>query len=204
MPSRRRCWPRFMSESVSSAAEANAEAIASLRREGSVVLGVVVEVPQPWAEDLQQWRLGFGDNTADHMPTHITLVPPTVVSSGRLDAVLADIDAACEGVAGFHIATSGISTFRPTSPVVYLAIGDGGKRLQQLHELVLPLVSDKPVLHPYVPHITVAMHLPDAVLDSAAQVLGDYSLSWDIASVCSFVRGRDGRWVKVKEHFLQG
>ena len=168
------------------------------------MLGVVIEVPQPWGEELQQWRLGFGDNTADHMPTHITLVAPTKVASGRLDGVIGDIDAVCASMSSFSVASGGIGTFRPTSPVVYLAIGEGSEQVCGLHESLLPLVSEHPPLHPFIPHITVAMHLPDAVLDASVTALHDYEVTWRVGSVSSFLRGRDGRWLRLAAHAFPG
>lgn len=193
-----------MSELASSAPDPAAAAVSSLRQEGSVVLGIVVEVPQPWGDDLQQWRLGFGDNFADHMPTHITIVAPVTVPSGQLDEILADIDSLCAAMPRFHVATAGVESFRPVSPVVYLAVGDGSEHLGELHDRLLPAVSPAPPLHPYVPHITLAMHLPAAVLDAAAQALSDYEATWEVTEVSSYLRGRDGRWLPLAAHLLKG
>lgn len=180
----------------------DAAAIASLCEQPTVVLGVVVEVPQPWGEELQEWRTGFGDNTADHMPTHITVWPPTKVASGRLESVLQGIGAACAAVPQFNIHTAGVETFRPVSPVVYLSIDTGSAQLAELHQTVQPIVSDSPAAHPYVPHITVAFHLPDAVLDAAAAALSDYEVSWQARALSSFLRRPDGRWVRAAQHPL--
>ena len=44
-------------------------------------IGVSVAVPDPWGTELQQYRIGMGDASALHIPTHITLLPPHVVEA---------------------------------------------------------------------------------------------------------------------------
>ena len=90
----------------------------------------------------------------------------------------------------------------PVSPVVFLAVQQGAQALGELHRRLRPLVTDEPALHPYVPHATVAMHVPEAVLDAAADALGDYSAQWVATAVSSYLRGEDGRWVLAARHQL--
>lgn len=177
-------------------------AIEDLRRAGTVVLGIALEVPQPWGEELQQWRLGFGDNTADHMPTHITLWPPTKLPAGTLDSLMRQVTDLCAATAQFPVATAGIASFRPVSPVVFLSIGDGSESLARIHRGVQTFIGDVRPAHPYVPHITVAFHLPDSVLDAAESALGDFEVAWTATHISSFLRGRDGRWVPLARHLL--
>ena len=47
-------------------------------------IGVAIPVPSPWGDELRHARLGFGDEQARAIPTHITLVPPfTMPRSAR-------------------------------------------------------------------------------------------------------------------------
>jgi 2'-5' RNA ligase len=174
--------------------------IGELRTAATAVLGIVIEVPAPWGEDLQQWRTGFGDNSADHMPTHVTLVAPVRIPTNRLDVVLAAVDDVCATTSSFHIQLSGIETFRPTSPVVYLAVQSGAPECTVVHTRLRAAVTDEPALHPFVPHTTIAMQMPNAVLDAAAAALADYTASWQAEEVSSFLRGADGRWTRLMRH----
>ena len=48
----------------------------------TAVLGVVVEIPQPWSQLFTDWRAKVGDDQAGVVPPHVTLLPPTPVSKG--------------------------------------------------------------------------------------------------------------------------
>nr|WP_286690752.1 2'-5' RNA ligase family protein [Aeromicrobium sp. REDSEA-S38_B2] len=50
-------------------------------------IGVAVAIPDPWGEQLQAYRESLGDPSASLIPTHITLVPPTVLDQDGLAAV---------------------------------------------------------------------------------------------------------------------
>ena len=43
-------------------------------------IGVSLAVPEPWGQELQDYRVSLGDQAAVHIPTHITLLPPTDVA----------------------------------------------------------------------------------------------------------------------------
>ena len=47
--------------------------------DGVPTIGVAIAIPEPWATELQDYRLGIGDPTADGVPSHITLIPPLEV-----------------------------------------------------------------------------------------------------------------------------
>ena len=42
-------------------------------------IGVAIDIPAPWGEQLQNWRAEFGDPMAKAIPPHITLLPPTAL-----------------------------------------------------------------------------------------------------------------------------
>ena len=50
---------------------------------GAAVIGVVVPVPEPWAQLLVDWRSKVGDPQAALVPPHVTLLPPTEVPAIR-------------------------------------------------------------------------------------------------------------------------
>ena len=46
----------------------------------STVIGIVVPIPEPWAQLLVDWRSKVGDPQASLVPPHVTLLPPTEVA----------------------------------------------------------------------------------------------------------------------------
>jgi 2'-5' RNA ligase len=163
---------------------------------------VAIAVPEPWATELQAYRLEIGDPTAVGVPTHVTLVPPTEVG-----ADLAEIEAHLEEAAAtqqpFGVHLRGTGTFRPVSPVVFIGLAEGISQCEQLADAVRrgPLAVD---LHfPYHPHVTVAHHLPDDGLDRAFEELADFECAFEVTRFHLYVhQGRAG-W-KVSRTFELG
>ena len=55
-------------------------------------IGVSISVPEPWGSRLQDFRVSNGDPLGATIPTHITLVPPLELPTGRLDEVERHLD----------------------------------------------------------------------------------------------------------------
>ena len=108
---------------------------------GTSLVGVAVAIPEPWGAELEGWRASFGDPQASAIPAHITLLPPTRLSAD---------------VAPFPVLLRGTGTFRPVSPVVFVALASGIAGCEALEERVRsgPLARD--LEFPYHPHVTVA------------------------------------------------
>jgi 2'-5' RNA ligase len=142
-------------------------------------IGVAIAVPEPWATQLQDYRTSIGDRTATHIPTHLTLVPPTVVADADEAAVVDHLDAAAAASAPFPIHLRGTGTFRPVSPVVFVTVVEGISRCEQLAAAARsgPLASDP--AFPYHPHVTIAHHLDDATLDRAFEELAGFECVFD-------------------------
>lgn len=155
-------------------------------------IGVAVAVPEPWATELQEYRLQIGDPTAVGVPTHITLVPPTEVVDD-LGQVADHLAAAAAGQEPFRVHLRGTGTFRPVSPVVFIGLAEGISQCEQLADAVRrgPLAVD---LHfPYHPHVTVAHHLPDVGLDRAFEDLAAFECDFDVTQFHLYVhQGRAG------------
>ena len=94
-------------------------------------IGVAIAIPEPWATQLQNYRLRIGDPTASGVPSHITLIPPLDV-----DGSLAEIENHLEKAAwrhdGFRVHLRGTGTFRPVSPVVFVTLAEGISQCEQL------------------------------------------------------------------------
>lgn len=143
-------------------------------------IGVAISIPEPWASQLQDYRFGIGDSTAGQIPTHITLVPPTDLGDRDPDraAVEEHLTAAAGSCDAFSIHLRGTGTFRPVSPVVFVSVVEGISQCEQLADLCRsgPLASE--AQFPYHPHVTIAHHLADDVMDRAFAELADFDCSF--------------------------
>ncbi|NUU23802.1 MAG: 2'-5' RNA ligase family protein [Streptomycetaceae bacterium] len=157
-------------------------------------IGVSIAIPEPWGGQLQDWRAGFGDPLARAIPTHVTLLPPTEVRDGALDEVEEHLREVAAGERPFPMILRGTGTFRPTSPVVFIQVARGITDCERLELAVRsgPLLRG---LHfPYHPHVTVAHHLPDAVLDRAFDKLSGYEAAFEVDGFSLYEHGADAVW----------
>jgi 2'-5' RNA ligase len=155
--------------------------------DGAVTIGVAIAVPDPWGEQLQQYRRKLGDETAEGIPTHITLLPPFAVEAGDVPVVEQHLTQASAGNHAFRIHLRGTGTFRPVSPVVFVTVVEGISACEQLAASVRrgPLGVD--LRFPYHPHVTIAHDLSDDVLDQAFDELASFE--------CDFVADRFSLYV---------
>jgi len=166
-------------------------------------IGVAIAIPQPWAGVLQQHRASFGDPAAEAIPTHITLVSPSYVDA-ELCAVDSHLAAVASASAPFPLRLRGTATFRPTSPVVFVALSQGISSCELLAEAARqgPLEQDLPF--PYHPHVTVAHHLDEAALDHAYESLKDFEAAFDVTKFHLYVHGEDSVWRAFETFDLTG
>lgn len=157
-------------------------------------IGVSIAVPDPWGSELQQYRIDVGDETARHIPTHITLLPPHQVADDELEGVVDHLAAVAGTSRPFRVHLRGTGTFRPVSPVVFVGVVEGISQCEQLAAGVRrgPLVVDK--TFPYHPHVTVAHHLPEAQLEQAFTELQAYDAAFDVAEMWMYLHDEDFGW----------
>ncbi|MBA2772478.1 MAG: 2'-5' RNA ligase family protein [Nocardioidaceae bacterium] len=160
-------------------------------------IGVAIAIPEPWAGVLQQYRASFGDPAADVIPTHLTLVPPTPVLApqSELDAHLCDV---ASRHAPFRLRLRGTATFRPVSPVVFVAVSEGISSCELLAEAARRGALEQEPAFPYHPHVTVAHHLDEAALDYAYATLRDFEASFEVTEFHLYIHGDDGVWRPVR------
>ncbi|HET6153917.1 MAG TPA: 2'-5' RNA ligase family protein [Marmoricola sp.] len=157
-------------------------------------IGVSIAVPDPQGSALQDFRVELGDPTARHIPTHITLVPPTDVAHGDLAGIVTHLEAVAAGQPAFGVRLHGTGTFRPTSPVVFVGVIAGIAECARLAAATRtgPLGVD--VDFPYHPHVTVAHHLAEPLLDRAFTELAGYEASFEVAEFWLYVHDADLGW----------
>ena len=165
-------------------------------------IGVALAIPEPWASQLQDYRTAIGDTTATMIPTHITLVPPTEVGDEDLVEIekhLAEV-AADSGRFGVHL--RGTGTFRPVSPVVFVTVAEGISSCEQLANAVRrgPLAVE--IAFPYHPHVTVAHHLADDLLDRAFEELADFECHFEVDHFHLYVHDEQAGWQPTRDFRL--
>lgn len=169
-------------------------------RTATTTIGVAIAVPDPWGAQLQAYRSELGDDTAGGVPTHVTLVPPLQVPKRSVPALERHLAAASSRTGAFRMHLRGTGTFRPVSPVVFVTVAEGISACEQLAQSVRsgPLRMDPEF--PYHPHVTIAHHLPDDVLDRAFEELADFECAFVVDRFSLYVHGRDSGWAPTR-HF---
>lgn len=159
-----------------------------------VTIGVVLDIPEPWASFLQSAREGFGDLQARAIPTHVTLLPPTSVPAERVDEVVAHLERVARDLRAFDVQLEGTDTFRPISPVVFVRVASGGDGCDTVQRAVRTGPLRRDLTFPFHPHVTVAHHLDDDALDRAAKELAEFSASFEANAFVLYEHGADAVW----------
>jgi 2'-5' RNA ligase len=166
-------------------------------------IGVAVPVPDPWGAQLQEYRVLLGDEAAAGIPTHITLSPPLAVDDGALSAVERHLAGCGTGLVPFRVQLRGTGTFRPVSPVVFVNVVCGISGCEQLAMRVRqgPLAVEAEF--PYHPHVTVAHHLRDGLMDQAFDELAGFDASFVVDSFRLYVHLDGSGWKTARDFSLE-
>lgn len=157
-------------------------------------IGVAIAIPEPYGGELRDHRESFGDPLAKSIPTHVTLLPPTEVDTEALPAIEDHLRAIAEAEVPFVMRLSGTGTFRPISPVVFVAVAEGAATCERIAARVRSGPLRRDLRFPYHPHVTVAHDLPDQDLDRACKVLADYQSCFSVWGFSLYEHGPDGVW----------
>jgi 2'-5' RNA ligase len=158
------------------------------------VIGVAIPIPDPYGAELQRWRASFGDPLARSIPAHVTLVPPLQVAPAALEEIEDHLRAVAARERPFSITLRGTGTFRPISPVVFVALAQGMSECERLESRVRQGPLDRTPGFPYHPHVTVAHHLPDDLLERAVKELAEYQAEFPARGFSLYEHGTDGVW----------
>jgi 2'-5' RNA ligase len=161
---------------------------------GSLTIGVVLDIPEPWASFLQSAREGFGDLQARAIPTHVTLLPPTSIPLDRVDEIVDHLARVAKELTPFTVLLEGTDTFRPVSPVVFVRVASGGDGCDAVQRAVRTGPLRRELTFPFHPHVTVAHHLDDDALDRAAKELAEFSAAFEVNAFVLYEHGSDGIW----------
>lgn len=169
---------------------------------GETIVGVAVAVPEPFRGQLHDARIRFGDPEARNIVPHVTLVGPTPVADDQFD----DLDAHLARVAArhhpFRVRLHGTQTFRPVSPVVFVALAEGAAQCTALASALRAGALDVTSQFPYHPHVTVAHDLDHDALDAAQAEMAGYEAAFDVTHLDRFVH--DGTAWRPARQFALG
>jgi 2'-5' RNA ligase len=161
-------------------------------------IGVALAIPEPWATELQNYRTSVGDAMAETIPSHITLVPPTVVTDEELGQIEAHLAVAATEVPPFEVHLRGTGTFRPVSPVVFVSLVEGISQCEQLAAAVRRGPLDVDLAFPYHPHVTIAHDVAEAGLDQAFDELAEFECEFDVEQFHLYVHDEELGWTPTR------
>lgn len=163
-----------------------------------LTIGLSIPVPDPFARELSEWRRKVNDPQADLVAPHITVVPPTAVDVHTLEWTLSHLDEVCKRHEPFSIHLRGTGSFRPISPVVFVAVAHGISACELLADDVRLGPLSTPRVFPYHPHVTVAHNVSDVLLDQAYEGLATFSAEFVVRRMTMHTQESDGRWQAVR------
>lgn len=167
-------------------------------------IGVAIGIPQPWGAELDAHRAATGDPLAASIPAHVTLLGPTALPiSSTLDGAIDRLlTAVAEDQEPFHLRLRGTGTFRPISPVVFVAVAAGVAECEKLAEAIRTGPLERELAHPYHPHVTVAHEVPEAAMDEVFAHLAHYAATFEVDHFTRYEHSGDGRWQPIRSYPL--
>jgi 2'-5' RNA ligase len=170
----------------------------------TAVLGVVVPLPEPWAQLFVDWRGKVGDPLANVVPPHVTLLPPTEVPVADRAAISAHLAEVARAHPSFDMHLAGTGTFSPVSDVVFVAVARGIGNCELLANDVRQGPLARTLSFPYHPHVTVAHDVPADMLELAYSGLADLSAEFRVEHFTEFEQTPGGAWAVAREYPLTG
>jgi 2'-5' RNA ligase len=105
---------------------------------------------------------GFVDNlrrelhpSLPHHAAHLTFLPPRPLHGTESEA-LHLLERICGAVERFELTLGEIKSFAPTTPTVYIGVGQGSCQMEELHRQLNQQILAFSEQWPYVPHLTIA------------------------------------------------
>ncbi|KQV74018.1 2'-5' RNA ligase [Aeromicrobium sp. Root344] len=160
-----------------------------------LTIGIAIPVPEPYGSQLRTMRAGFGDPMAETVPSHVTLIPPVEYAPEELDGVYAALERASATMPPFPMRLRGTGTFRPVSPVVFIAVSQGISYTEMLAKAVRRALDAPEPEFPFHPHVTIAHNLDDATLDRAYDELGSFECQFSVDEFALYHHDDVAGWV---------
>jgi 2'-5' RNA ligase len=158
---------------------------------------VAIVIPSPYREELDAARDRY-EPAWGEMPAHVTVLPPIDVDVDAMPAVLRHLAAVAGSTSAFPVTLRGSGTFRPASPVVFVAVEEGAEAFERLEGRVRSGDMAVESRYPYHPHVTIAHDVGDEMLDRARDDLAPFEASIEVRSM-GLYEHVEGRWDLVRE-----
>jgi 2'-5' RNA ligase len=168
------------------------------------MISVSISVPAPFGEELQRLRASFGDPSARSIPTHVTLLSPTEVADDDAPEIHEHLQRVAAAQEPFTMLLRSTGTFRPVSPVVFVQVAGGISGCERIEQAIRTGPLKRDVQFYYHPHVTVAHHVDDAMMDRAFDELASYECSFEVSAFDLFEYGDDLVWRAVKTYDFNG
>jgi 2'-5' RNA ligase len=162
------------------------------------VIGVSIAIPAPFAGELQRLRASFGDPSAESIPTHVTLLPPTEIEDDEVPEIHEHLERVAASQQPFTMRLRSTGTFRPVSPVVFVQVAGGISECERIEQDIRTGPLKRDVRFYYHPHVTVAHHVDDAAMDRAFNELASYECSFEVRAFHLYEHGDDLVWRAVR------
>ncbi|MHB1067980.1 MAG: 2'-5' RNA ligase family protein [Candidatus Nanopelagicales bacterium] len=165
-------------------------------------MGLSLDIAPPAREVLEEARMRYEPTAGDMLP-HVTVLPPIDVDDDAMPAVLAHLESVARATAPFTLALAGTGTFRPVSPVVFVALREGGEQCAALESRARSGDMAVETRFPYHPHVTIAHDVAPALLDRAEADLAGFEATMLMASMALY-ENRDGQWDLLRVFDFEG
>lgn len=149
-------------------------------------------------------RLSLGDEQARHIPTHITLLPPTPMASHVLPVLREHLSQVGAYHPAFDVVLRGTGTFRPISDVVFIQVARGVAWCERLEQQVRHGPINRAMNFPYHPHVTVAHNVSAEAMDQAFDSLAFFTAEYVASYFRLYVHDGDEIWRADTDFTLRG
>ncbi|NHN56561.1 2'-5' RNA ligase family protein [Calidifontibacter sp. DB0510] len=165
-------------------------------------VGVSIPIPPPYGARLAAAREAAGDPLAHAVPPHVTLLPPTEVAKIGLEDFETHLREVAARHTAFRMTLRGTGSFRPISPVVFVAVAEGIGQCELLQAQVRSGPVDRALEFPYHPHVTIAQNVPEERLQAAFDELATFDASFEVDGFDLYHQHEDGVWQSVRRFTL--
>jgi len=168
-------------------------------------IGIAIDIPEPYSSLLRSRRAAAGDPQAQHVPAHLTLLPPTEVDRVEVATLDEHLTQVATEHPPFTLHLRGTGTFRPVTDVVFVAVAAGISECELLAEAVcaMPAIR-RQQRFPYHPHVTVAQDVAAEQLDAVFTDLARFEARFPVGGFTLFDHDADGGWRAYRHYRLSG
>jgi 2'-5' RNA ligase len=103
------------------------------------------------------------------LAAHLTLLPPRLLHGSEGEA-LQLLGRICAKAEPFEVTLSEMQTFVPVTATVYIGVGHGASRMEELHRELNRQMLRYAEEWPYVPHLTIAKMKTETAAEQAVEI----------------------------------